>query len=96
MSLGRDRELNADDDAHHRVTEQTNVQRGKQHEDDWKLDTDLCAILHSNVRATRKNLGGVTAFTDESTLKRSIHAEDFVSEVEPAEAPAAKSNGDQM
>ena len=29
-SLGRDRELIADGDAHHRVTEQTIVQRGKQ------------------------------------------------------------------
>ena len=46
-SLDRKRELIAEEHAHHYVTKQTDVQQGKQHEVERKLNTDECAILHS-------------------------------------------------
>ena len=44
-SLDGERELIADDDAHHRVTERTNVQQGKRHEDEYSI--------HSQINVTR-------------------------------------------
>ena len=37
-TLGWDRELIAEEHAHHRVKEQTNVQQSKQREDEWEAE----------------------------------------------------------
>ena len=52
VSIG-ERELIADDDAHHRVTERTNVQQGKRHEDEYSIHSRINAYTISSCRGVR-------------------------------------------
>ena len=52
-TLGRDRELIADEDGHHRVTERINVQQGKQHEDEYSIHSRINARTISSCRGVR-------------------------------------------
>ena len=49
-SLDGERELIADDDAHHRVTERTNVQQGKRHEDEYSIHSQINVYTISSMQ----------------------------------------------